>query len=537
MTAKKIVFQDDARLAIARGVRRLTRAVAGTLGPRGLNVVIEKKFGSPTVTREGVQVAKEIVLEDALENAGVEMVRQVASKTSDAAGDGTTTATILAEAIFSEGLKNVTAGADPMSLKRGVERAVQAISEKLTAMSTPISDRRKIAQVATIAANNDAEIGEKLADAMERVGKDGVITVEEGKSLDTTVELVDGMQFDRGYISPYFMTDAEKQVCELDDCYVLVHEKKIGSLKDLLPLLESLVNAGRPLLIVAEDVEGEALATLVVNRLRGTLRVAAVKAPGYGDRRKEMLADIAILVGARAITEDVGIELANATLEDLGCAKKVLIDKDTTTIVEGTGSAETIKGRIAQIRQEIEGTTSDYDREKLQERLAKLAGGVAKINVGAATEIEMKERKARVEGGLHATRAAIEEGILPGGGVALLRARSVLDDVEAEGDERVGVDIVRRALTGPIRQIAENAGADGSIVVDRVLRKDDVGYGFDARTLAYGDLVEHGVIDPTKVVRSALENAASVATLLLTTECAICKETEEGEDGEDDLDY
>jgi chaperonin GroEL len=522
MAAKKIAFDQDARAALRRGVNKLARAVKVTLGPKGRNVVIEKKFGAPTITKDGVTVAKEIELEDAWENMGAQMVKEVASKTSDVAGDGTTTATILAEGIFEEGLKNVVAGADPMALKRGIDIAVEAVVADLKRMSAPVAgSKQKIAQVAAIAANNDKEIGDKIADAMEKVGKDGVITVEEGKSLETTIDIVEGMQFDRGYISPYFITNPETMECILEDCFVLVHEKKIGSVKDLIPVLEKIAQSGRPLLIIAEDIEGEALATLVVNRLRGTLKVAAVKAPGYGDRRKAMLGDIAVLVGGKAIFEDLGIELESVQLQDLGRAKKIVLDKDNTTIIEGAGSSKEIQARISQIKKELEATTSDYDREKLQERLAKLAGGVAQINVGAATEVEMKEKKARVEDALHATRAAVEEGILPGGGVALLRASKALEALKAEGDELIGIDIVRRALTSPVRQIVENAGIDGAIVVDKIRSNGETNYGFNADSLQYENLVEAGVIDPTKVTRSALQNAASVATLLLTTDAMV----------------
>jgi chaperonin GroEL len=529
MPAKKIAFDQDARAAIRQGVKKLAKAVKVTLGPRGRNVVIEKKFGAPTITKDGVTVAKEIELEDSYENMGAQMVKEVASKTSDTAGDGTTTATLLAEAIFEEGLKNVVAGADPMALKRGVDRAVLAVVDELKKMSTPVKGKKEIAQVGTIAANNDREIGDKLADAMEKVGKDGVITVEEGKSLETTVDLVEGMQFDRGYISPYFITNPETMECILEDAFVLVHEKKIGAVKDIIPLLEKVAQSGRPLLVIAEDIEGEALATLVVNKLRGTLKVAAVKAPGYGDRRKAMLGDIATLVGGKAIFEDLGIELENVTLKDLGRAKKVVIDKDNTTIIEGGGTQDAIKGRIAQIKKELEATTSDYDREKLQERLAKLAGGVAQINVGAATEVEMKEKKARVEDALHATRAAVEEGILPGGGVALFRASATLEGLKAEGDEAIGIDIVRRALTSPIRQIAENAGVDGAIVLEKIRGNQERSYGFNAESMQYENLVESGVIDPTKVTRSALQNAASIATLLLTTDAMVSEIKEKKE--------
>jgi chaperonin GroEL len=531
MAAKKIAFDQDARAAIRQGVKKLAKAVKVTLGPRGRNVVIEKKFGAPTITKDGVTVAKEIELEDSYENMGAQMVKEVASKTSDTAGDGTTTATLLAEAVFEEGLKNVVAGADPMALKRGVDRAVVAVVDELKKMSTPVKGKKEIAQVGTIAANNDREIGEKLADAMEKVGKDGVITVEEGKSLETTVDLVEGMQFDRGYISPYFITNPETMECILEDCYILVHEKKIGAVKDIIPLLEKVAQSGRPLLVISEDLEGEALATLVVNKLRGTLKIAAVKAPGYGDRRKAMLGDIAVLVGGKAIFEDLGIELENVTPKDLGHAKKVVIDKDNTTIIEGAGTQQEIKGRIAQIKKELDATTSDYDREKLQERLAKLSGGVAQINVGAATEVEMKEKKARVEDALHATRAAVEEGILPGGGVALFRASKILESLKADGDELIGVDIVRRSLTSPARQIAENAGIDGAIVIDRIGASKDPAYGFNAETMQYENLVESGVIDPTKVTRSALQNAASIATLLLTTDAMVSEIKEKKEAG------
>ncbi len=521
MGAKKIAYDQEAREAIRRGVNQLARAVKVTLGPRGRNVLIEKSFGAPTVTKDGVTVAKEVELKEPYENMGAQMVREVASKTSDVAGDGTTTATILAEAIFEEGLKNVAAGASPMGIKRGIEMAAEAVIEELRKRSTKISGKKEISQVGAIASNNDMEIGKQIAEAMEKVGKDGVITVEEGKGLETTVEWVEGMQFDKGYLSPHFVTQPENMTCELEDAYILIHEKKISSVKDLLPLLESIAKSGKPLLVVAEDVEGEALATLVVNRLRGVFHCCAVKAPGFGDRRKAMLEDIAVLTGGKAIFEDLGIDLESVKIEDLGTAKKVVISKDETTIIEGGGKTSAIQGRIAQIRNEIEKTTSDYDREKLQERLAKLAGGVAQINVGAATEVELKEKKARVEDALHATRAAVEEGILPGGGVALLRAIEVLGDVKARGDEKVGVDIVRRALQSPIRQIAENAGVDGSIVVQKVLEDSDYNFGYDAAADKYTDLAKAGVIDPTKVVRTALQNAASIATLLLTTEAVV----------------
>ena len=528
MPAKQLVFEQSARQAIRDGVRKLARAVKVTLGPRGRNVILEKKFGAPTVTKDGVTVAKEIELEDRIENMGAQMVREVASKTSDVAGDGTTTATVLAESIFEEGLKNVTAGADPMALKRGVDRAAAAVVEQLKKMSRKVEGEKEIAQVGTIAANNDSVIGNMIAEAMGKVGKDGVITVEEGKSLETAVEWVEGMQFDRGYLSPYFVTDPEKMQAVLEDCYILIHEKKISNVKDMVPFLEKVARAGNPLLVIAEEVEGEALATLVVNKLRGVLQVAAVKAPGYGDRRKAMLEDIAVLTGGKAIFEDLGIKLENVELKDLGRAKKVVIEKENTTIIEGAGDDKAIKGRIAQIKREIEETTSDYDREKLQERLAKLTGGVAQIKVGAATEVEMKEKKARVEDALHATRAAVEEGILPGGGVALLRAAQTLDSrLQLEGDEATGVDIVRRALEAPIKQIAENAGINGAIVVQKIVENKNKHYGFDAARLEYCDMVEQGIIDPTKVVRLALENASSIAGLLLTTDALVSEIPEE----------
>jgi len=518
--AKRIAFDTEARDAIRRGVNTLARAVKVTLGPKGRNVIIEKSFGAPTVTKDGVTVAKEIDLKDSYENMGARMVREVASKTSDVAGDGTTTATVLAEAIFEEGLKNVTAGANPMGLKRGIEKAVAAVVERLNSMSIPVKGKTEIAQVGAVASNNDAEIGKMIAEAMERVGKDGIITVEEGKSLETEVEWVEGMQFDRGYLSPYFVTNADTMECQLEDPYILIHEKKISSVKDLVPVLEKVARAGKPILIIAEDIEGEALATLVVNKLRGVINCAAVKAPGYGDRRKAMLADIATLTGGQAIFEDLGIKLESIELSQMGRAKKLTIDKDNTTIIQGAGSTDQIQGRIKQIKHEIEVTTSDYDREKLQERLAKLAGGVAQINVGAATEIDMKEKKARVEDALHATRAAVEEGILPGGGVALIRAADALKDVKTVGDETIGVDIVRRALFSPLRQIAENAGTSGAIVVNRVVEGKG-NFGYNAATDTYEDLVESGIIDPKKVVRSALQNASSVAGLLLTTDAII----------------
>ncbi|MGQ9590221.1 MAG: chaperonin GroEL [Planctomycetota bacterium] len=520
MAAKKLAFQEEAREAVRRGVRKLARAVKVTLGPRGRNVILEKSWGSPTVTKDGVTVAKEIELEDAYENMGAQMVREVAAKTSDAAGDGTTTATILAEAIYDAGLKNVTAGANPIALQRGILLAVKTVVEELGKLSQKIRDKSETAQVARIASNNDAEIGNMIAEAMERVGKDGVITVEEGKGLETTVEWVEGMQFDKGFLSPHFVTSPEEMTCVLEDSYVLVHEKKLSSLKELLPLLERVAQSGKPLLVIAEDVEGEALATLVINKLRGTFPCCAVKAPGFGDRRKAMMEDIAILTGGRAIFEDLGIELKNIRIDDLGRAKKVVVDKETTTIIEGAGSSAAIKGRIEQLKREIEKTTSDYDREKLQERLAKLAGGVAKINVGAATEVEMKEKKARVEDALHATRAAVEEGIVPGGGVAYLRCLPALEKLQVSGDEAIGVDIVKKALEAPIRQIAENSGVDGSIVSERV-KAGTGAFGFDALANEFADLVKAGVIDPTKVARTALENAASVAALLLTTEALV----------------
>ncbi|HZN59218.1 MAG TPA: chaperonin GroEL [Planctomycetota bacterium] len=528
MAAKKIAFDQEAREAIRRGVKKLARAVKVTLGPRGRNVILEKSFGAPTVTKDGVTVAKEIELEDAYENMGAQMVKEVASKTSDTAGDGTTTATVLAEAIYDEGLKNVTAGANPIALQRGIQLAVKSVVEELGKLSKKIKDRKETAQVATIASNNDPEIGNMIAEAMEKVGKDGVITVEEGKSLETTVDWVEGMQFDKGYISPHFVTNAEEMNCELEDPYILIHEKKISAIKDLVPLLEKVAQAGKPILVIAEDIEGEALATLVINKLRGTFSCSAVKAPGFGDRRKSMLEDIAVLTGGRAIFEDLGIELKNIQTTDLGRAKKVIVDKENTTIIEGAGSSNEIKGRIAQIKKEMENSTSDYDKEKLQERLAKLAGGVAQINVGAATEVEMKERKARVEDALHATRAAVEEGIVPGGGVAYLRCLKALSSVKASDDEAIGIDIIRRALEAPIRQIAENAGIDGAVVCEKV-RHTSGGEGYNALTGEYTDLVKAGVIDPTKVARTALENAASIAGLLLTTEALISEIPEKKE--------
>jgi chaperonin GroEL len=521
VAAKKIAFDQEAREAIRRGVAILTKAVRVTLGPSGRNVILERGFGGPLVTKDGVTVAKEIELEDAWENMGAQMVREVASKTSDVAGDGTTTATILAEAIFVEGLKNVTAGATAMELKRGIDGAVDAVVAELKKMSKNVTSSKEVAQVGTCAANNDPEIGKMIADAIDKVGKDGVITVEEGKSLETTVDLVEGMQFDKGFISPHFVTDLESMASELEKPYILVYEKKISSVKDMLPLLERIAQSGRPLLAIAEDIEGEALATLVVNKLRGTLQCCAVKAPGFGDRRKSMLEDIATLTGAKAIFEDLGVKLENVGLEDLGTAKKVTIDKDNTTIIEGAGSADAIKGRIDAIRAEIERTTSDYDKEKLNERLAKLSGGVAQIHVGGATESAVKEKKARVEDALHACRAAVEEGILPGGGVAVLRARKVLQKLKLKGDQKIGADIVRRALEAPIKQIAENGGNDGSIVAQKVDEASDVNFGFNALTAEFEDLVKAGVIVPTKVERIALQNAASIAGLLLTTDALV----------------
>ena len=520
MAAKQLQFDEAARQALLRGVEKLAKAVKATLGPSGRNVILDKKFGSPTITKDGVTVAKEIELEDSYENMGAQLVREVASKTSDVAGDGTTTATVLAESIFREGLKNVTAGANPTSLQRGIQKAVDAVVAELKKISKNVSDRTEIAQVATVSANWDRTIGEIIADAMDKVGKDGTITVEEAKSIETTLEVVEGMQSDKGYLSPYFVTNAESMEAVLENAYILIHEKKISSLKDLLPLLEKVAKAGRPLLIISEDVEGEALATLVVNKLRGTLQVAAVKAPGFGDRRKAMLEDIAVLTGGRLITEDLGIKLENITLDDLGRAKRVTIDKENTTIVEGEGSTADIQGRVNQIRRQIEETTSDYDREKLQERLAKLAGGVAVINVGAATETEMKEKKARVEDALHATRAAVEEGIVPGGGVAFIRTQSALDAVKLEGDEAVGLEIVRRAVESPLRQLANNAGQEGALIVQEV-KKRKGNEGYNVATGEYTDLVKAGVVDPTKVTRTALQNAASISGLLLTTEALV----------------
>ncbi|MGD9488387.1 MAG: chaperonin GroEL [Calditrichaceae bacterium] len=524
--SKLIEYDVEARVKLKRGVDTLAKAVKITLGPKGRNVVIDKKFGAPTITKDGVTVAKEIELADPFENMGAQMVKEVASKTSDVAGDGTTTATVLAQAIFNEGLKNVTAGANPAELKRGIDLAVKKVIEHLKTMSRDVSGKKEVAQVGTISANNDPTIGDLIADAMDKVGKDGVITVEEAKSIETSLDVVEGMQFDRGYSSPYFVTDSETMEAHLEDALILIYDKKISTMKDLLPVLEKAAQTGKPLLIIAEDVEGEALATLVVNKLRGTLKVAAVKAPGFGDRRKAMLDDIAILTGGKVISEETGFKLENATLEDLGKAKKINIDKENTTIVEGAGKSSDIKGRVSQIRAQIENTTSDYDREKLQERLAKLAGGVAVIKIGAATEIEMKEKKARVEDALHATRAAVDEGIVPGGGVALLRSIGALDSLKAKGDQKIGIDIVRRALEEPIRQIVNNAGLEGSVVVQKVKEGKDA-YGFNAATEIYEDLLEAGVIDPTKVTRSALENASSVAGLLLMTEALITDKPEE----------
>ena len=522
MPAKIVKFGEDARNKVLAGVRILADAVTVTLGPKGRNVVLEKSYGAPTITKDGVTVAKEIQLEDKFENMGAQMVKEVASKTSDVAGDGTTTATVLARAIYSEGAKMVAAGHDPMSLKRGIEKAVGAVVAELKKLSKATKEQKEIAQVGTISANNDSTIGEIIAEAMEKVGKEGVITVEEAKSLETTLEVVEGMQFDRGYLSPYFVTDPDKMEARLEDVYLLIHEKKISNMKDLLPVLESIARTGKPFIIVAEDIEGEALATLVVNKIRGTIHCVAVKAPGFGDRRKAMLEDIAILTGGRVIAEELGIKLENVTLNDLGLAKRIVVDKDNTTIVDGAGKKADIEGRIKQIRAQIEETTSDYDREKLQERLAKLFGGVAVIRVGAATEIEMKEKKARVEDALHATRAAVEEGIVPGGGVALIRASSVLDKLEADDAEKVGVNIVRRAMEEPCRWIANNAGWEGAIVLDKV-KNNKGAFGFNAATEQFEDLMKAGIVDPTKVVRCALQNAASVAGLLLTTEAMVAE--------------
>src|SRR6059058_2322760 len=527
MAAKQLQFDENARHTLLRGVEKLAKAVKATLGPSGRNVILDKKFGSPTITKDGVTVAKEIELEDPYENMGAQLVREVASKTSDVAGDGTTTATILAESIYREGLRNVTAGANPTSLQRGIMKAVDAIVEELKKLSKKVSDRTEIAQVATVSANWDKTIGEIIADAMDKVGKDGTITVEEAKSIETTLEVVEGMQFDKGYLSPYFVTNAEDMEAVLENPYILIHEKKITSLKDVLPLLEKVAKASRPLLVIAEDVEGEALATLVVNKLRGTLQVAAVKAPGFGDRRKAMLQDIATLTGGKAITEDLGIKLENVQMSDLGQAKKITVDKDNTTIVEGKGKHSEIEGRVKEIRSQIDKTTSDYDREKLQERLAKLVGGVAVIKVGAATETEMKEKKARVEDAMHATRAAVEEGIVPGGGVALVRCIPALDKLKVDGDEQIGVNIVKKALQEPLRQIAENSGEEGAIVLGKVNDSKDNNFGYNALTGDYEDLVKAGVLDPTKVVRTALQNAGSIASLMLTTEALISEIPEE----------
>ena len=520
MAAKQLSFDESARHSLLRGVEKLAKAVKATLGPAGRNVILDKKFGSPTITKDGVTVAKEIELEDSYENMGAQLVREVASKTSDIAGDGTTTATVLAEAIYREGLKNVTAGANPMSLQRGISKAVEAVVAELAKISKKVKDSSEISQVATVSANWDTTIGQIIADAMDKVGKDGTITVEEAKSIETTLDVVEGMQFDKGYLSPYFVTNVESLEVVLENAYILIHEKKISSLKDMLPLLEKVAKASKPLLIIAEDVEGEALATLVVNKLRGTLQVAAVKAPGFGDRRKAMLEDIAVLSGSRCITEDLGIKLENISLDDLGRAKRIVVGKENTTIIEGEGKNADIQGRVTQIRRQIEETTSDYDREKLQERLAKLAGGVAVINVGAATETEMKEKKARVEDALHATRAAVEEGIVPGGGVAFIRSQKALDSVVLEGDEKIGLEIVRRAIEQPLRTLADNAGKEGAIIVQEV-KKRKGNEGYNVSTAEYEDLVKAGVVDPTKVARSALQNAASISGLLLTTEALV----------------
>jgi len=527
MASKELHFNTDARSALKRGVDQLAEAVKVTLGPKGRNVVIDKKFGAPTVTKDGVTVAKEIELADPLENMGAQMVKEVATKTSDNAGDGTTTATVLAQAIFREGLKNVTAGANPMAIKRGIDKAVSAVIEELKRISTPTTGKKEIAQVGAISANNDTEIGNLIAEAMEKVGKDGVITVEEARGVETTLETVEGMQFDRGYVSQYFVTDPEKMEAVLEDAYILIHDKKISSMKDLLPVLEKVAQLGKPLLIIAEDIDGEALATLVVNKLRGTLRVAAVKAPGFGDRRKAMLGDIATLTNGQVVSEEVGFKLENAVVSDLGRAKRVVVDKDNTTLIDGAGEDAKIQGRIKEIRAAIDTSTSDYDKEKLQERLAKLAGGVAVINVGAATEAEMKEKKARVEDALHATRAAVEEGIVPGGGVAFIRAQKALKGLKlTEADEQIGVDIIRRSIEEPLRMIVQNAGGEGSIVLEKVRSSKDDKFGYNALTDVYEDLVQAGVIDPTKVTRTALQNAASIASLLLTTEAIIVEKKE-----------
>jgi len=541
--AKQLLFNEEARNSILKGVNILTNAVQATLGPRGRNVIIDKKFGSPTVTKDGVTVAKEITLEDPYENTGAYLVKQVASKTSDVAGDGTTTATVLANAIYTEGLKHIAAGANQMDIKRGIDKAVDVVVEELKKISKPIQDKKEIEQVGTISANNDSTIGELIANAMDKVGKDGVITVEEAKSMVTSLEIVEGMQFDRGYISPYFMTDPERLECNLEDVYILVHEKKISSMKDLVPVLEQIAKVSKPILIIAEEVEGEALATLVVNKLRGTLQVCAVKAPGYGERRKAMLEDIAILTGGKMISEDLGIKLENIKLEDLGRAKKVRVDKDNTTIVEGAGDPKKIEGRAKQIKAQIEEATSEYDKEKLQERLAKLVGGVAVINVGAPTETEMKEKKARVEDALNATRAAVEEGIIPGGGVAYLRCINALNNLKIDNhDQKVGVEIIKRALEEPIRKIVANAGFEGSVIVEKVKNSKDINFGFDAAKEEYGDLMKAGIIDPTKVARCALQNAASVAGLMLTTSVLVTEMPEKKKSGStmphaDDMDY
>ncbi len=540
--AKQLLFNEAARNSILKGVNILTNAVQATLGPRGRNVIIDKKFGSPTITKDGVTVAKEITLEDPYENTGAYLVKQVASKTSDVAGDGTTTATVLANAIYTEGLKHIVAGANPMDIKRGIDRAVDVVVEELKKISKPIQDKKEISQVGAISANNDPSIGDLIADAMDKVGKDGVITVEEAKSMVTSLDVVEGMQFDRGYISPYFMTDPERLECNLEDVYILIHEKKISSMKDLVPILEQIAKTGKPILIIAEEVEGEALATLVVNKLRGTLQVCAVKAPGYGERRKAMLEDIAILTGGKMISEDLGIKLENLKLDDLGRAKKVTVDKDNTTIVEGAGDPVKIQARAKQIKAQIEEATSEYDKEKLQERFAKLVGGVAVINVGAATETEMKEKKARVEDALNATRAAVEEGIVPGGGVAFIRCTNALNNLKLENDDRqVGVEIIKRALEEPLRRIAINAGFDGSVVVEKVKSSKDINYGFDAAKEEYVDLMKAGIIDPTKVARCALQNAASVAGLMLTTSVVVTEMPEKKKPSSsmphDDIDY
>ncbi|MGY8640276.1 MAG: chaperonin GroEL [Verrucomicrobiales bacterium] len=532
MMAKQLSFDEEARHALLSGVKKLARAVKATLGPSGRNVILEKKFGSPTITKDGVTVAKEIELSCPYENMGAQLIKEVSSKTSDIAGDGTTTATVLAEAIYSEGLRNVTAGANPTSLQRGIQKAVEALVAQLAEISTEVTDTKEISQVATVSANWDSEIGDIIADAMDKVGKDGTITVEEAKGIETSLEVVEGMQFDKGYLSPYMVTDAEVMVADLENALILIHEKKITNLKDMLPLLEKVAQSGRPFLIISEDVEGEALATLVVNKIRGTLNVAAVKAPGFGDRRKAMLEDLAILTGGKVITDDLGIKLENVGLDDLGSAKSIKITKEDTTIIEGEGGSDAISGRVGQIRRQIEETTSDYDREKLQERLAKLAGGVAVINVGAATETEMKEKKARVEDALHATRAAVEEGIVPGGGTALIRAQGALKDLKLEGDEATGADIVKRAIEAPLRQLAANAGREGALIVERV-KNEKGNIGYNVATDVYEDLVKAGVVDPTKVTRSALQNAGSISGLLLTTECLIADIPEKEEAGGD----